>query len=365
LKLNLSYTTKIDQLIEQWKTFPGHEGLRLFVLKNNFVFVTITNYGLRMVHLLTPDKNEEPVDIIVGPETPEDFFSSSNPYYGAIIGRYANRVDKGRFQLEGEWFQLACNIGEHHLHGGPNGLHNQVWDCIFESNEKLVFSHTSPHLTENYPGTLLIEVSMELIQNSLKINYKATTDKTTIINLTHHPFFNLDGCGTQNFNSHKLQLEADHFLPVRSDVIPEGRFSDVASTSFDFTKPAFITERLNQKHEQLERGHGFDHTFIRRNFFSEEYGLIASVHSDLTGIFMRIHTTEPGVQLYTGNFMVGTNKTKNGGFDVFRSAFCLETQHFPDSPNQPLFPSVVLRPDEEYHSTTSFNFFNQPIITYL
>jgi aldose 1-epimerase len=356
LNLDSSYREKISLLSGVWANYPAHQPLQLFTLENEFVFVTVANFGLRLVHLITPDAKGEPVDIIVGPETPADFFASNNPFYGSVIGRYANRINQGRFQLNGEWYQLDCNNGPNHLHGGENGLHNQVWDCVYQSNTKLIFSHHSPHGTENYPGNVHVEVSIELLQNSLKIDYSATTDAPTILNLTHHPFFNLDGCGTANFDSHQLQLEADYYLPVRTDSIPEGSLSKVTATPFDFTESASLSQLIKQEHEQLERGNGFDHTFVRRNYLSESYGLMASVYSQHNGIFMRIYTTEPGVQLYTGNFMDGSNKIKNDGFDVVRSAFCLETQHFPDSPNHPDFPSVVIMPGEEYRSTTKFEF---------
>jgi aldose 1-epimerase len=356
LKLDSSYKQNIEALSIKWAAFSGKPGLRLYTLENDFLFVTVTNYGLRIIHLLTPGEHAEPVDIIVGPENPDDFFASDNPYYGAVIGRYANRIDHGRFQLNGEEYQLACNNGAHHLHGGRDGLHNQVWDCIFQSNEKLIFSHTSAHQTEHYPGTLKIEVSIELVQQSLKLTYNAHTDVTTVLNLTHHPFFNLNGSDASTFDSHQLQLNAGSFLPVRNDMIPEGILQHVAATPFDFTFPASITERLGMQHEQLESGNGFDHCFVRNNYQSEEFGLMASVFSGQTNIQMDIYTTEPGVQLYTGNFMEGNNKMKKDGYDVFRSAFCLETQHFPDSPNQPSFPSTVLEPGDSYNSTTIFRF---------
>lgn len=360
MKLNSSYRSQIDALKREWEHLPAQHGLRFFSLENEFLLVTVTNYGLRIIHLFTENKNGEPVDIIVGPETPQDFFASNNPYYGAIVGRFANRIDHGQFELNGTTYQLNCNNGSHHLHGGPNGLQNQLWDCIYESKEKLVFSHTSHHLTEQYPGTVTFEVSLELVQRSLKLNYKATTDTTTILNLTHHPFFNLDGSGSTNFDSHELQLYANNYLPVRSDMIPEGFFADVTGTPFDFTLPANISERLHLNHEQLQRGNGFDHCFVRNHYKTEDSGFVASVISHQSGIAMRICTSQPGVQLYTGNFMDGSNKMKAGSVDMFRSAFCLETQHFPDSPNQPQFPSVVLKPEQEYKSSTIFEFSINP-----
>lgn len=356
MKLTSSYKQNIEAISAQWTTYPDQSGLRLYTLENDFLFVTVTNYGLRIVHLLTPDAKGEPVDIVVGPEKPDDFFASDNPYYGAVIGRYANRIDHGRFLLNGEEIQLACNNGAHHLHGGRDGLHNQLWDCIFQSKEKLIFSHTSAHQTEHYPGTLQIEVTIELDHQSLKLSYNAHTDTTTVINLTHHPFFNLNGCDASTIDSHQLQLNAETFLPVRNDMIPQGIIQQVTATPFDFRVPASITERLAMQHEQLEFGNGFDHCFVRTNYQSEKFGLMASVSSSQTNIQMSIYTTEPGVQLYTGNFMEGNNKMKKDGLDVFRSAFCLETQHFPDSPNQPSFPSTLLEPGKTYSSTTVFSF---------
>jgi aldose 1-epimerase len=328
----------------------------LFVLENEYLTVTITNYGLRIVHLFTYDQAEQAIDIIVGPETPQQFFASNNPYYGAVIGRFANRISKGRFQLHGNAYQLTCNNGANHLHGGPQGLQNQVWDCIMDSKEKLIFSHTSPHLSEQYPGTVSFEVVIELKGRSLHLHYRARTDVPTILNITHHPFFNLDGCGSIDLRSHQLQLHAKTFLPVDMNMIPEGNESEVNETAFDFTEAASITDRLTANHVQLERGHGFDHCFVRADYPARPVGWIASVSSQKTGICMRISTSEPGVQLYTGNFMDGSNQIKNNGSDTVRSAFCLETQHFPDSPNQPHFPSVVLLPGETFHSTTIFEF---------
>lgn len=355
MNLPTLHSRKLAELIKIWNGNGFIPNSKIYVLQNENLCITISNYGLRIIHLFTNDSSGKPVDIIVGPEKPEDFFVCTNPYYGAIIGRYANRIDKGRFELDGRVYQLYCNNGMNHLHGGPSGLHNQVWDCIYDSKEKLVFSHISPHLSEHYPGKVSFEVSIELVKHSLKLNYKATTDATTILNLTHHPFFNLDGCGSINFHSHQFQLNANQYLPVRTDMIPEGSLCDVSETPFDFTTPANISERLQETDEQLKRGNGFDHCFVRNNDATET-GLIARVTSLQTGICMRIYTSEPGVQLYTGNFMDGSNKMKEESFDVFRSAFCLETQHFPDSPNQPQFLSVLLKPEEEYQSTTIFEF---------
>ena len=360
-----SYRQKIIALAGAWAHNVLHPDLRLFVLENEFLLVTVTNYGLRIAHLLVPDSQGEVVDVIVGPETPEDFFASNNPYYGALIGRFANRIDKGNFVLNGVQHQLACNNGANHLHGGPGGLHTQLWNCISQSTEKLVFSHTSPHMAENYPGTLQLQVTIELERQSLKIAYHATTDAATIVNITHHPFFNLNGCGSSSLESHTLQLEADSYLPVRKDMIPEGTMAAVAGTPFDFRKPASVTQRLHLEHEQLSRGNGFDHSFVRNSYPEVATGLSATACSERTGIGMRIFSTEPGVHLYTGNFMDGTNKMKKGASDVCRSAFCLETQHFPDSPNQPQFPSVVLYPGQKYYSSTIFEFFNQPITSSL
>ncbi len=345
-------------LTREWAAAPHLTGVKLFSLESEQLFLTVTNYGLRMVHLLTAGANQEPVDVIVGPESPETFFQSSNPYYGAIIGRYANRIDKGRCSLNGHICQLSCNNGAHHLHGGVMGFHNQVWECSTHTQHELVFTHTSAHGTEGYPGNLQVKVTFRLNGADLVIEYEATTDATTIVNLTHHPFFNLNGCGSTSLESHFLQLEADLYLPVRVDMIPEGTMQDVKDTPFDFRQPASLSDQLQQTHEQLQRGHGFDHCFVRNRYASVPYGLIATAWSQRTGIAMRIATTEPGLQLYTGNFMDGANTMKNGVTDILRSAFCLEPQHFPNSPNEPQFPNVVLEPGRFYKSSTTFEFLN-------
>ncbi|HMO31408.1 MAG TPA: aldose epimerase family protein [Lacibacter sp.] len=357
----ISFRNKIkwSRLAGQWQQAVDHAPLALYILESDVACVTITNFGLRMVHLLVAGSDGEPVDIVVGPETPEGFFQSSNPYYGAVIGRYANRIAAGRFTLNGQTCQLACNNGPNHLHGGVTGLHNQVWDCVQQTERELVFEHTSPDGAEGYPGNVSIRVAFQLSGNRLTMRYEATTDAPTLLNLTHHPFFNLSGCGSSNIEDQQLDLECDNYLPVRPDMIPEGTLRPVDGTPFDFRGGVSVTTQLQQEHQQLRRAGGFDHTFVRRGYPSDEPGLVAAAWSERTGIGLRILTTEPGVQLYTGNFMDGTNVVKNGAADLYRSAFCLETQHFPDSPNQPQFPPVVLNPGQTWQSTTVFEFFNQ------
>lgn len=360
-----NFREHIQLLSDEWAAAGYWPGVKLFSIESDDLFLTITNYGLRMVHLLTEGAHDEPVDVIAGPETPRFFFQSTNPYYGAVIGRFANRIDRGRFSLNGVPYQLGCNNGHHHLHGGVMGFHNQVWECITQTEQVLVFSHTSTNGTEGYPGNLDVKVTFTVNGKRLKIEYEATTDATTIVNLTHHPFFNLNGCGTTNLEGHVLQLQADRYLPVRQDMIPEGTMSRVEGSPFDFRSPVLLVDRLQQTHEQLQRGHGFDHCFIRNGTQNREPELSATAWSQFTGVGMHIYTTEPGVQLYTGNFMDGTNLVKQGGADVFRSAFCLETQHFPDSPNHASFPSVVLEPGQVYQSSTIFEFFKHDSIRHL
>lgn len=331
-------------------------GWRLFLLESDELVVSITNFGLRMVHFWVKNHLAQPVDIIVGPETPEGFMQSTNPYFGAIIGRYANRIAGGRFSIGENTYALECNDGPNHLHGGSNGFHQQLWQCVEQSPRRLVFRLHAP-AADGYPGNVDVEVVFQLEGHRLSLKYKATTDAPTILNLTHHPFFNLHGCGAENLAHHYLQLPCDAYLPLDQNMIPLGKYAAVDNCPFDFRKGALILERLGQAHEQLQTAGGFDHTFIQSHYPSAEPILLATVWSTFNGVGLRIHSTEPGVQLYTGNFMDGQNRLKNGTRDYYRSAFCLEAQHFPDSPHQPAFPSVLLQPGQVFSSETVYEYF--------
>lgn len=330
------------------------EKLSLHFLKNkNNVEVAITNYGARIVALIVPDKNTQPTDVVVGFDSLQGYFNSTETYYGAIVGRYANRIAKGKFSLNGKTYQLAINNSPNHLHGGPKGFNNQVWKVEAAINNSIQLSYFSKDGEENYPGNLHVSVNYTLTeQNELKINYKAKTDQTTVINFTSHPFFNLNGQGRGSIENHLLQISAGNYTPVDESLIPAGIFT-VEDTPFDFRKPKRIGEHISDKNEQLKFGAGYDHNFVLNG---QGMRIAATAAGDESGITMEVITDQPGMQLYTGNWMQGKNKIKYGLKDNRRQAFCLETQHYPDSPNHADFPSTILNPGEVFQSTTIYKF---------
>jgi aldose 1-epimerase len=329
----------------------------LYTLTNSKgVRVAITNYGGIVVSLFTPDRNGNSGDIVLGFERLEDYLKG-HPYFGAIIGRYGNRIAKGRFTLDGVEYKLAQNNGENHLHGGLVGFDKKVWkarDFVDAEGQHLELRYTSPDGEEGYPGNLDVTVTYSLNeQNQLRIDYVATTDKPTVVNLTNHSYFNLAGEG--DILGHLLRLNADYFTPVDAGLIPTGELRPVKGTPFDFTEPTPIGARIEQDDEQLRYGRGYDHNFVLRGG-GGSLAEAAEVYEPKTGRVLRVLTTEPGVQFYTGNFLDGTLRGKYGRVYHRRTGFCLETQHFPDSPNKPHFPSTVLRPGQTYRSTTIYEF---------
>jgi aldose 1-epimerase len=329
----------------------------LYTLTNSKgVRVAITNYGGIVVSLFTPDRNGNPGDIVLGFERLEDYLKG-HPYFGAIIGRYGNRIAKGRFTLDGVEYKLAQNNGENHLHGGLVGFDKKVWkarDFVDAEGQHLELRYTSPDGEEGYPGNLDVTVTYSLNeQNQLRIDYVATTDKPTVVNLTNHSYFNLAGEG--DILGHLLRLNADYFTPVDAGLIPTGELRPVKGTPFDFTEPTPIGARIEQDDEQLRYGRGYDHNFVLRGG-GGSLAEAAEVYEPKTGRVLRVLTTEPGMQFYTGNFLDGTLRGKYGRVYHRRTGFCLETQHFPDSPNKPHFPTTVLRPGQTYRSTTIYEF---------
>lgn len=329
----------------------------LFQLKNKqHTELYITNYGCRIVSLLVHDKNKQPVDVVIGFDSIDDYLTTTEVYYGATIGRYANRIANGKFYLNHKDYQLAINNAPNHLHGGPGGFHAKVWDVEEVSDNSVLLSYLSPDGEEGYPGNLKVKVRFTLSdENEVIIHYEATTDEPTILNLTNHAYFNLNGEGSGTILRHQLQLHAEHFTPVDATLIPTGILQSVAQTPFDFTTPHTIGERINDDNIQLQYSNGYDHNYVRSNS-EQSPGFTAKAVADKTGIVMEVFTTEPGVQFYTGNFMPGENITSGHVPDDFRTAFCLETQHYPDSPNHSNFPSTVLYPDEVFTSTTVYKF---------
>lgn len=330
----------------------------LFILKNNKgVTAAITNYGARLVSLSVPDKNGALADVVVGFDSVDGFKHSSEAYYGATVGRYANRIAKGKFLLDGTEYILATNNGPNHLHGGIKGFHDVVWDAEMLGDSGLLLTYRSIDGEEGYPGNLDVELVFQLTdENELRLSFKAATDHTTIINLTNHAYFNLNGQGSGTIENHLLQLNADYYTPIDETSIPSGILEPVADSPFDFRKPVAIGARINEDHIQLKNGQGYDHNFVLNKTSGESLSFAAGALGEQTGIYMEVLTKEPGIQLYTGNFMKGENKIKGGYADEWRNAFCLETQHFPDSPNKPSFPSTVLQPEDIYQTETVFRF---------
>lgn len=330
----------------------------LYVLKNkNGMQAAITNYGGRLVSLLVPDKDGNLKDVSVGFDSVQQYQNSTEPYFGATIGRYGNRIAKGKFSLEGKQYTLFNNNGPNTLHGGKKGFQYVVWDAKQIGDNVVELTYLSKDMEEGYPGNLEVKVVYEITdRNELKLTYGAVTDKKTVVNLTNHAFFNLNGAGSGTINNHVLFINADSYTPVDATLIPTGKIVTVASTPFDFRQPVAIGKNVDAEDEQLKNGKGYDHNFVLNKNTSGGLNHAATVTADKSGIVMDVYTAEPGLQFYGGNFMQSKNKMKGGGTDDFRTAFCLETQHFPDSPNQPAFPSTVLEPGKAYSSTSVYKF---------
>ena len=341
-----------------YKENINNQQVALFILKNaGNMQVAITNYGGRVVAMLVPDKAGKLTDVVLGYDSVLSYVSKPEAFFGAIIGRYGNRIAKGKFELDGNKYQLPVNNGVNSLHGGPKGFHNQVWNAEQLSDHALVLHYVSKDGEEGYPGNLSVKVTYTLSDdNSLKIDYEAVSDKKTIINLTNHSYFNLNGQGGGLINDHMLMINAAKFTPVDTTLIPTGILQDVKGTPFDFQVAKAIGKEIDAKDPQIKNGLGYDHNFALNKTGSEPVQLAATVSSPVTGIVMRVLTTEPGIQFYSGNFLDGTLVGKHGKKYIHRSAFCLETQHYPDSPNQPGFPSTTYAPGEKYVSTTIYSF---------
>lgn len=336
----------------------GGKKIQLFILKNGPIQAAITNYGARMVSLLVPDKNGKATDVLTGYNNIDDYLKQES-YFGTVVGRYGNRIAKGKFTLNGKAYTLATNNGVNHLHGGPEGFARKVWDAKQIDSSTVEFSYLSKDMEEGYPGNLQVKVVYHLTADrGVELQYTATTDKPTIVNLTNHNYFNLDGERDTSINDHLLQIYASKYTPVDSTLIPTGELASVEGTPFDFRKPTAIGERVDADHIQIKYGKGYDHNFVLvpQKVAAGQLPLIAMVLSPHTGIKMEVLTQEPGIQFYGGNFLTGAQVGKSGQAYVFRSALCLETQHFPDSPNQPKFPTTTLNPGQTYSTRTVYRF---------
>jgi aldose 1-epimerase len=355
--MNTHAAQKIDKQ-EFGKTSDGTR-IDLYTLTNaSGMEAKIMTYGGIVVSLKTPDRNGKLDDVVLGFDA-LDGYLTRNRYFGCITGRYANRIAKGKFTLDGREYTLAQNNGENHLHGGLKGFDKVVWkarEVKAKDEVGVELTYTSKDGEEGYPGNLSVTVTYTLTnQNELKIVYAATTDKPTIVNLTNHSYFNLAGPKAADILGHQLMLNADRFTPVGSTLIPTGELRSVKGTPLDFSTPTAIGARIEQKDEQLGFGGGYDHNWVL-NKKDASLTLAARVVEPTTGRVMEVLTTEPGIQFYSGNFLDGTIAGKGGKAYQKRSGFCLETQHYPDSPNKPSFPSVVLRPGQKYAQTTIYKF---------
>ncbi|RUT70727.1 galactose mutarotase [Flavobacterium cupreum] len=330
-----------------------------YKLKNqNGMEVDIITFGGRITDLKVPDKDGVSENVVTGFSSLAQY-EKENPFFGALIGRYGNRIAKGKFTLDEKEYQLAINNASNALHGGPQGFFNVVWKADeVKSGEtaSLKLSYLSKDKEEGYPGNLQVFVTYTLTSdNQLEVLYEATTDKKTVVNLTQHSYFNLSGDFSKTILDHELTLNADKLVPVDATLIPTGKLEDVANTPFDFRTPKLIGKDIAAKNEQLERGKGYDHCWVLNN---PEKGktIIAKVYHAASGRVLEMTTDEPGIQFYSGNFLDGTLPTRNGGTYAHRTGLCLETEHYPDSPNQKNFPTTVLNPGENYKTKTTFKF---------
>jgi aldose 1-epimerase len=326
--------------MERFEKNLNDKEVKAVTIADEQVKAVITNYGARIVQLWIKDKEGRDVNVVFGYNSIDEYLNTNEVYHGAVIGRYANRIAKGRFSIHGKKYQLVCNNGVNHLHGGPDGFHQQVWEIVSVKPTEVVLSHLSPDGHEGYPGDVQVTVTYRIENRGLTIHYKAETNRETVFNITNHAYFNLNGVGNGNVLDHELQIQASRFTPVDYTLIPTGELMPVELTPFDFRKGMKIGDWITDAHPQIRIGNGYDHNFC----FDDADGSLrksAVALGDRSGIQMEVWTTEPGVQFYV-----------NGE----RSLFCLETQHYPDSPNQSSFPSVALLPGQPFSSTTAYRF---------
>lgn len=336
--------------------------IKLYKLRNSGgMEVHVTNYGAIITAILVPDRTGKLADVALGYHRLEDYLNAPDkPYFGAVVGRYGNRIAGGQFTIDGQTYGLAKNNGPNSLHGGNIGFDKVVWDAtprVDGEQSQLVLKYTSRDGEEGYPGNLQVQVTYTLNDaNQIVVDYQATTDKATHVNLTQHTYFNLRGEGNGDILGHELMINAASFTPVDETLIPTGQLAPVAGTPFDFRTAKPIGRDIGQADEQLKIGGGYDHNFVLQPAAADQLNLAAEVYEPESGRVLTVHTSEPGVQFYCGNFLDGRLRGKAGQAYVHRGGFCLETQHYPDSPNQPTFPSTLLRPGQTYQTRTVFSF---------
>ena len=342
---------------QNWGKGPNGEEVDLYTLRNaKGIETTITNYGGKIVTLKTPDRKGQFADIVLGFDNLAQYLDK-NPFFGSLVGRYANRIANGEFKLDGHTYTLARNNGPNTLHGGLVGFDKKVWqaeDASGREGHSLRLQYVSKDGEENFPGTLTTTVTYTLTDsNELKIDYQATTDKNTVLNLTNHSYFDLSGAGSGEILDHIVTINADRFTPVNANLIPTGELKSVEGTPFDLRKPTPVRARINDKDQQLEYGSGYDHNFVLNgNGSSPQFA--ARAMDPKSGRVLEVLTTQPGVQFYTGNHLGNGIKGKGGTTYNYRCGLCFETQHFPNSPNQPDFPTTELKPGQRFHHVTVF-----------
>lgn len=339
------------------KAFEGcldNKNTHLLTFKNRAgMQIALSDYGARLVSALVPDKHGNLVDVVLGFDSLSGYLNAKEQYHGATIGRYANRIAQGSFEIEGTSFKLKKNNGDNALHGGPNGFHTKIWDRQVSFQKKVDFSYISPDGEEGFPGTVTVNVSYELTnENEIKIRFRASTDKTTVINLTNHAYFNLNGEGNGDILNHFIQIPATTFIPIDKTQIPTGEMQSVEGTSFDFRTAKKIVEGISNPEEQINYAGGYDHGFVNQSTINVP---AATAYSAESGILLEVFTNQPSVHLYTGNFL-SDDTGKSGQRYLKHGGFCVEAQHYPDSPNLKNFPSVVLKAGEEFDKTIIYKF---------
>ena len=340
------------------KTTNGGNVDQYTLINSNGMEVNIISYGGIITSWKAKDMDGNYRDIVLGFTNLSDYETSS-PYFGALIGRYGNRIREGKFSLDGLEYNLAVNNGENHLHGGIKGFDKVIWDVEVEVNDKsasLILRYTSNDMEEGYPGNLDVKVTYTLTNDDeLRVRYEAETDKKTVVNLTQHTYFNLSAGLSRDILAHEITIDADSYLPVDQTLIPTGELKGVVGTPFDFRASKSIGDDINEEDIQLTFGNGYDHCWVL-NKQDEGIRLVASAYDPVSGRLLEVSSDQPGIQFYSGNFLDGTLESKDGAKYDFRSGFCLETQHYPNSPNQESFPSVILNPGEKYDTKTIFRF---------
>ncbi len=344
---------------EDFQTTINGKQTDLYILRNSLGNeIAVTNYGGAIVAIMVPDKDGNLANVIQGHDNIQDVINSPEPYLSTLIGRYGNRIKEGKFQLNGKEYQLAINNGPNALHGGPNGFHSKVWDANQVNDHAIVLKYVSSYGEESFTGEVVVWVAYTFTDsNELIIKYQATSNKKTVINLTHHAFFSLQGIAnpTPAIDNQLCEINADFYLPIDETSIPTGEILKVDGTPFDFRKEKAIGQDIDADNEQIKNGSGYDHCFVLNKKEEGELSFAAHLKEPVSGRTMDVYTTEPGMQLYSDNWADGY-KGQNGATFPRRSAVCFECQHFPDSPNRPYFPSVILKPGQPYTQKTIYRF---------